>query len=124
MNTNQKGCFAEYKFATAAMECGLNVSMPLLDSSRYDCIVEHQGRLSKVQIKNANQRNESEEKKGVHVTMLQGGNFYNKNLVDIFAIYIFDGFFIIPNEEQRAFRFIQGGKYSNFFNNFAPFFNQ
>lgn len=124
MNTNQKGCFAEYKFATAAMECGLNVSMPLLDSSRYDCIVEHQGRLSKVQIKNANDRNESEEKKGVHVTMLQSGMFYNKDLVDIFAIYIFDGFFIIPNQEQRAFRFIPGGKYSNFFNNFAPFFNQ
>lgn len=124
MNTNQKGCFAEYKFATAAMECGLNVSMPLLDSSRYDCIVEHQGRLSKVQIKNANQRNESEEKKGVHVNLRNSGTFYNKDLVDIFAIYIFDGFFIIPNEEQRAFRFIPGGKYSNFFNNFAPFFNQ
>lgn len=123
MNVNQKGCFAEYKFATAAMECGLNVSMPLLDSSRYDCIVEHQGRLSKVQIKNANDRNESEFKKGVHVTMLQSGMFYTKDLVDVFAIYVFDGFFIIPNEEQRAFRFIAGGKYSNFFNNFAPFFN-
>ena len=43
MNVNQKGCFAEYKFATAAMECGLNVSMPLLDSSIYDWIVEHEG---------------------------------------------------------------------------------
>ncbi len=123
MNTNQKGCFAEYKFATAAMECGLNVSMPLLDSSRYDCIVEYEGRLSKVQIKNANERNESEFKKGVHVTMLQSGTFYTKDLVDVFAIYVFDGFFIIPNNEQRAFRFIPGGKYSNFFNNFAPFFN-
>jgi|TARA_R100001460_G_scaffold10232_3_gene24206 hypothetical protein len=123
MNTNQKGCFAEYKFATAAMECGLNVSMPLLDSSRYDCIVEHQGLLSKVQIKNANDRNESQFKKGVHVKMLQSGMFYTKDLVDVFAIYVFDGFFIIPNKEQRAFRFIPGGKYSNFFNNFAPFFN-
>jgi hypothetical protein len=124
MNVNQKGCFAEYKFATVAMECGLNVSMPLLDSSIYDCIVEHEGCLSKVQIKNANDRVQSEVKKGVHISLRPNGTFYNSHLIDIFAIYIFDGFFIIPNEEQRAFRFIQGGKYSNFFNNFAPFFNQ
>ena len=123
MNSNQKGCFAEYKFATAAMECGLNVSMPLLDSSIYDCIVEHEGRLSKVQIKNANDRVQSEVKKGVHISLRPNGTFYNSNLIDVFAIYVFDGFFIIPNEEQRAFRFIRGGKYSNFFNNFAPFFN-
>jgi hypothetical protein len=123
MNVNQKGCFAEYKFATAAMECGLNVSMPLLDSSIYDCIVEHEGRLSKVQIKNANDRVQSEVKKGVHISLRPNGTFYNSNLIDVFAIYVFDGFFIIPNEEQRAFRFIRGGKYSNFFNNFAPFFN-
>jgi hypothetical protein len=105
------------------MECGLNVSMPLLDSSKYDCIVEHEGRLSKVQIKNANNRVQSEIKKGVFVNLRPSGTFYNKDFVDIFAIYIFDGFFIIPNKEQRAFRFIQSGKYSNFFNNFAPFFN-
>lgn len=123
MNVNQKGCFAEYKFATAAMECGLNVSMPLLDSSIYDCIVEHEGRLSKVQIKNANDRVQSEVKKGVHISLRPNGTFYNSNLIDVFAIYVYDGFFIIPNKEQRAFRFIRGGKYSNFFNNFAPFFN-
>ncbi len=40
MNHNQRGCFAEYKFATRAMEEGFNVSMPLLDSSAYDAIVE------------------------------------------------------------------------------------
>ena len=104
MNVNQKGCFAEYKFATAAMECGLNVSMPLLDSSIYDCIVEHEGRLSKVQIKNANYREQSQVKKGVHISLRPNGTFYNSNFIDVFAIYIFDGFFIIPNKEQRAFR--------------------
>ena len=81
MNVNQKGCFAEYKFATAAMECGLNVSMPLLDSSIYDCIVEHEGRLSKVQIKNANDRVQSEVKKGVHISLRPNGTFYNSHLI-------------------------------------------
>ena len=123
MNINQKGCFAEYKFATAAMECGLNVSMPLLDSSKYDCIVEYEGRLSKVQIKNANDRNQSDDKRGIFVSLGNTHMFYEKDYVDVFAIYLFDGFFIIPNKEQRAFRFVRDGKYSNFFNNFATFFN-
>ena len=87
----------------------LNVSMPLLDSSIYDCIVEHEGRLSKVQIKNANDREQSQVKKGVHISLRPNGMFYNSDFIDVFAIYIFDGFFIIPNKEQRAFRFIQGG---------------
>ena len=51
MNINQKGCFAEYHFATRAMEKGFNVSMPLLDSSAYDCILEKEGKLFKFQIK-------------------------------------------------------------------------
>jgi hypothetical protein len=123
MNINQKGCFAEYKFATAAMECGLNVSMPLLDSSKYDCIVEYEGRLSKVQIKNANDRNQSDDKRGIFVSLGNTHTFYEKDYVDVFAIYLFDGFFIIPNKEQRAFRFVRDGKYSNFFDNFATFFN-
>ena len=48
MNINQKGCFAEYKFATMAIEKGFNVSMPLLDASAYDCILEKNNTLYKI----------------------------------------------------------------------------
>ena len=51
MNGNQKGCFAEYHFATTAIKQGFNVSMPLLDSSMYDCILEKNGKLFKFQVK-------------------------------------------------------------------------
>ena len=52
MDSNLLGCTAEYKFATMAMESGLKVSMPLLDSSPYDCIVELPDfKLRKIQIK-------------------------------------------------------------------------
>ena len=51
MNRNQKGCFAEYHFSTTAMQNGFNVSVPLLDSSPYDCILEKKGKLFKIQVK-------------------------------------------------------------------------
>jgi hypothetical protein len=52
VDSNTRGCYAEYKFATMAMEYNMRVSMPLLDSSPYDCIVElPNGKLKKIQIK-------------------------------------------------------------------------
>ena len=51
MTPNQKGCYAEYLFATTAIEKGFNVSMPLLDASKYDCILEKEGKMFKIQIK-------------------------------------------------------------------------
>ena len=51
MNKNQKGCFAEYHFATTAMLNGFNISFPLLDSTKYDCIIEKAGKLFKIQVK-------------------------------------------------------------------------
>ena len=51
MNHNQKGCFAEYHFAATAITHGYNVSIPLLGASYYDCILEKNGKLFKIQIK-------------------------------------------------------------------------
>ena len=51
MNNNQRGCLAEYIFATIAMQNGFNVSMPLLDASPYDAIIEKENKLYKIQIK-------------------------------------------------------------------------
>ena len=52
MDRNQLGCLAEYKFSVKAIQEGFNVSMPLLDSSPYDCIIERDLKLYKIQVKN------------------------------------------------------------------------
>ena len=51
MTHNQKGCFAEYHFAATAISLGFNVSTPLSSSSYYDCILEKNGKLFKIQVK-------------------------------------------------------------------------
>lgn len=103
-----------------AMESGLKVSMPLLDSSPYDCIVELPNfELRKIQIK-------ATEKKivpgGIHITLHTYNRYYTLDEVDYFAIWVqvYNGFFIIKNTgTNSAFRFTRDGKYSNNFNNFA-----
>jgi hypothetical protein len=120
VDSNLLGCTAEYKFATMAMESGLKVSMPLLDSSPYDCIVELPNfQLKKIQIKSTAK---PIVPRGIHVTLHTKNRYYRLNEVDYFAIWIqvFSGFFIIKNTgTNSAFKFTRYGKYSNNFNNFA-----
>ena len=92
MNSNLLGCTAEYKFATMAMENGLFVSMPLLDSSPYDCIIELPNyNLRKIQIKSTAK---PEVPRGIHVTLHTNNRYYKLNEVDYFAIWVavFNGF--------------------------------
>ena len=122
MNINQKGCFAEYKFATMAMERGFNVSMPLLDASTYDCILEKDGVLFKVQIKYVSAKRIKDTKyDNVKVILIQGNSSpYPKHLCDYFAVWLDEGngFFIVPNTEQTSLRLSLTNKYSSNFNNF------
>lgn len=120
MDINIVGCTAEYRFAVMAMENGLRVSMPLLDSSPYDAIVETPNGLRKIQIKSTAQKIVNN---AVALTIKRTGDPYTIADVDYFAIWIdvFKGFYIIPNNgTQRRFKFtINGKKYSNNFNNFG-----
>jgi hypothetical protein len=121
MNINQKGCFAEYKFATMAIEYGFNVSMPLLDASTYDCLIERHGKVFKIQVKyvSAN-RQKDPEHNNTRVTLHREGGVYPKHLCDFFAVWFdeYNGFFIIPNVEQKAMRLSLTNKYKDNFNNF------
>lgn len=121
MDRNQKGCFAEYKFATRAMENGFNVSMPLLDSSTYDCILERDNKLYKVQVKymSAN-RYTSEKQKLPQIEIKCGKGYYSAEDVDFFAVWHDEhkGFFILQNTGQRAYRLCLSNKYKENFNNF------
>tara|TARA_Y100001951_G_scaffold104421_1_gene115950 strand:+ start:974 stop:1393 length:420 start_codon:yes stop_codon:yes gene_type:complete len=120
VNHNVKGCFAEYHFATTAMQHGFSVSIPLLAHSKYDLILEKNGNLKKIQIKYLG-KNRYKHGNGIQVTLKRiGKKTYEKELVDYFALYheVQNGFYIIKNEGQKSFKFAKGGKYQKNFNNF------
>ena len=120
MNRNQKGCFAEYHFATTAMLKGFNISFPLLDSTKYDCIIEKDGKLFKIQIKYLG-KDRYKHKRSIQITLKRTGTkSYNLNDVDYFALWheIKNGFYIIKNTGQSSFKITDGGIYQNNFNNF------
>jgi len=118
MNPNIFGCFAEYKFATMAMERGFLVSFPLLHSSPYDCIVDTKKGLKKIQIKAVNESNRIKNR--VYLVD-KSRNFYKKNDVDFFAVYSKEreGFFILENTGKIKSFTLTLEKYSKNFNNFA-----
>ena len=120
MDINILGCTAEYRFAVMAMENGFRVSMPLLDASPYDAIIETPTGLKKIQIKSTTQKVKDN---AIALTIRRTGDPYSKDDVDFFAVWVeeFKGFYIVPNNgTQRRLKFtINGKKYSNNFNNFA-----
>lgn len=121
MDKNQKGCFAEYKFATMAMENGFNVCMPLLDASTYDCILEKKNAIYKIQVKYmGGSRYASSRQKNPQIEVKSGKGYYSPEDVDYFAVWHdeYNGFFILPNNGQKAFRLSLENKYAENFNNF------
>ncbi len=100
------------------------ISMPLLDSSAYDCILDNGSKLLKIQIKAIYKKAKVRNKNKWKINLRNGDNFYNLNDVDFFAIYHADlnGFFIIPNNKQKSLVINANGKYKNNFNNFALFY--
>lgn len=51
-DTKRKGCITELKVITKLIEYG-EVSIPYGNNARYDCILDHNGKLLKIQIKTA-----------------------------------------------------------------------
>ncbi len=99
MNRKQRGELAELAFLYKATGLGFRVSKPYGDSSRYDFIVEHRGRLSKVQVKSTTQLFPSG---GYYLNCqrrMKGGTYpYQPDEVDFFAAHVvpFDTWYIIP----------------------------
>ena len=121
---NLVGCCAEYIFATRCMQQGYLVSMPLLQTSKYDCILDVNKKLLKIQIKSIGvNRRRDKGKNSVQIVLARTQDFYNREDVDYFAIYHreLDGFFIIKNNQQRSIRININRKYKENFNNFALF---
>jgi len=121
MDSNYLGCFAEYLFASECTKRGFIVSMPLLDSSVYDCIIDVNGLLLKIQIKSTEKSPEINTP-SVCVPYSNKKNKYSLNKIDWFCVYskYFDGFFNFPNTgNMQSIRISKTGKNSIFFNNFT-----
>ena len=117
MDSNSKGCIAEYKFGIECLKRDINISYPLMHTSVYDCIADTGGNMYRIQIKSSFQ-DFQRNRKTVHV---QWKRTYEKVDVDYFAVWIekFKGFFIFKNDGTRlAVRLSLTNDYSKFFNNF------
>ena len=117
MDSNAKGCIAEYRFGIECLKRDIKVSYPLVHTSFYDCIADTGESMYRIQIKSTTQGFQK-HRKTVHI---QWKHNYEKIDVDYFAIWVekFDGFFIFKNDGKRiSVRLSLTNDYSKFFNNF------
>ena len=92
-----------------------------MDSSPYDCIVDVNQELLKVQIKSTT-KTPNEGEPNVQVTLINGVKInYTLGNVDYFVVWsqFYDGFFIFPNTgNMQAVRISLTGERKHQFNNF------
>lgn len=106
------------------MALGFRISMPLLDSSPYDCILDNGKSLYKIQVKSISEYKKKSSANCHKITLKRKGNCYQLHEVDYFAIWHHDynGFFIIRNYQQQTLVINKDGKYKKNFDNFAVFY--
>src|SRR5512142_649775 len=98
----RRGECVELQFMARAAAHGFTVAKPHGDSSRYDVIVEHAGRLLRVQVKSTSHFNGRVWRCGTFSCSHRNGrtriHAYTRDEVDFFAIYIVpeDAWYIIP----------------------------
>tara|TARA_R100000734_G_C3315060_1_gene106846 strand:- start:1017 stop:1391 length:375 start_codon:yes stop_codon:yes gene_type:complete len=117
---NLLGCYAEYLFVSECLKRGKLITMPVLDSSPYDCIVESRKKLYKVQVK-ATEKKPYVGRRTINAPLNNSKSKYTKEVIDFFAVYsaYFEGFFIFPNTgNMQSIRLSKHGKNKIFFNNF------
>jgi len=123
MDSNSKGAYAEYMFASECLRHGFYPSFPILDSSVYDVLVDIGSNIIKVQVKYT--AKVPSDRNSVQVPIMNGNKVnYTLEFVDYFAIYseYFSGFFIVKNTGSiQALRLNnkKGSKYELQFNNFS-----
>lgn len=89
--TNQKGLITEMKVMLYFIELGYNVSQPLNSDSKYDCILDKDNKLYRIQIKTSHlstTTNNSIEFKCCSTTTTQNHrkqNGYTSDNIDFFA---------------------------------------
>lgn len=117
MDSNARGCFAEYLFGVECLKRGVIISFPILDSCVYDCIADNGKDLYKIQVKYSG-KSFLKHRKTIQANW---HNSYSLKDVDYFAVYVevFKGFFIFPNNGiRKCIRVSLDNVNSKYFNNF------
>ena len=117
MDSNARGCLAEYLFGVECLKRGVIVSFPILDSCVYDCIADTGDNVYKIQVKYSG-KSFLKHRKTIQCNWHQA---YSLQDVDYFAVYIemYKGFFIFPNNGVRkCIRVSLDNANSKYFNNF------
>lgn len=123
MENNHLGCYAEYLFCAECTKRGFTVSMPILDSNPYDCIVDTGKDLYKIQIKSSEKTPRGNEN-SVNIPLNNCKSIYTKDKVDYFAVYsaFYGGFFVFPNKgNMQSFRASRSGINKIYYDNFEIF---
>ncbi len=99
-NSKLRGEWAELRFATRAAERGLMVSRPWGDSAPYDLMVEHHGRVLRIQVKCTKYKLGRSYK--CHVT--RNGVPYRSTEIDFIAAYVIeaDTWYLIPTAATQS----------------------
>lgn len=120
-DTNYIGCFAEELFSAECIKRGISVCKPVLDSSIYDCIIDVNKELLKIQIKSTTKEPRDDDP-NIQVPIMNGNKQkYIIGSVDYFSVYstYYEGFFIFPNTgNMQGVRISLTGIRKHFFNNF------
>ena len=103
--TNQKGLITEMKVMLYFIELGYNVSQPLNADSRYDCILDKNNKLYRIQIKTSHlstTTNNSIEFKCRSTTTTQNHrkqSSYTSNDIEFFATVWENEVYLVPVNE-------------------------
>lgn len=99
LSTQFKGTITEMQVALALLERGLTISRPLVES-RYDLVLEYQGKFYRIQIKTSRLK---EDKTGItfntsnsHINTKGVSNRNYKGDADFFATYYNGDCYLIP----------------------------
>lgn len=112
-NSKEIGNLTELQCITGLYELGCDISIPFGNSQKYDLIMDYNGILYKIQVKHAN---EHEDTHFIFKTRWQGHNSsgytqtsYTKKDIDFFATYCKGIVYLIPVEEcsgaEKTLRF-------------------
>tara|TARA_R100001530_G_C4279867_1_gene145301 strand:- start:455 stop:868 length:414 start_codon:yes stop_codon:yes gene_type:complete len=101
------GTIAEIKFIAKALQYHYNVSVPIGDNLPYDCVVEYEGKLSKIQIKSTCYKITSNRNDCYKIAAGKGSSSktpYKAQNVDFLVVYIhpLDCWYIIPYDALKA----------------------
>lgn len=108
LNLKVKGDIAELEFAILCMELGYIVSKPLTQISKYDFVLDVNGRLFKIQVKSTSSKFPANGKSYAYNAVTCSGRsvkrFYSNKQVDYVAIHVvpLDTWYLIPIDEIKT----------------------